>query len=78
MRVLTPEGPESRDVTDPEEATNLGTYWNDVRYYLNTGDDERLRRHQGETYGGQPAVVDTEAIDEMAYQDDLDFDDIYE
>jgi hypothetical protein len=77
MRVLTSEGVIGVEVTDPQEASNNGRYWNDMRHYLNTGDEERLRRHEGEVYGGHPAIVDPDVIDEFAFED-LEFDNIYE
>ena len=78
MRVLGPEGPDGREVHPGEEASNLGRYWADLHYYLDTGDDERLRRHEGETYGGAPAFLDTDAIDDMAYEGVIEIDGIYE
>jgi hypothetical protein len=69
MRVLTPEGVDGREIDDPTERSNLGRYWNDMRHYLHTGDEERLRRHEGEVYGGIPAIVDPDVIDEFAFED---------
>jgi hypothetical protein len=78
LRILTPEGIEFVEVTDPDERSEVGQYWNAVRHYLNTGDDSRLWRFEGETVAGRPWETGLDPIEEWGRRGELDFEDIYE
>lgn len=78
LRILTPEGIEFVEVTDPDERSEVGQYWNAVRHFLNTGDDSRLWRFEGETVAGRPWETRLDPIEEWGRRGELDFEDIYE
>ena len=78
MRILTPDGVKEIEVSDPKDASTLGSYWNAVRRLLNTGDVQALLDFEGASVAGQPLEVDPDVIEELGFRDELDFDDIYE
>jgi hypothetical protein len=78
MRILTPDGIEFVEVSDPVERSLVGQFWNGVRKYLRTGDDSGLWGLDGETVAGRPLDTSLDAIDYWGHRGELDFEDIYE
>jgi hypothetical protein len=79
MRILTPSKglvwvlPE-----DDEQASTLGSYWNDTHRFRDTGDTRGLARYAGRKVRGYPFETDPDEIEYWAAQGELDFEDIYE
>jgi hypothetical protein len=65
------------DVVDPHEASVLGSYWNAVRIYLNTGQTYALDRLAHETVGGYRLELGLRSIEEYGRRGEFDFDSIY-
>jgi hypothetical protein len=65
------------DVQDPHEASVLGSYWNAVRIYLNTGEPYALDRLAYETVAGFRLEIGLRAIEEYGRRGEFDFDSIY-
>lgn len=78
MRMLTSDGIEDVDVSDFDEASTLGSYWNAVQQFLGTGDVDPLLDFEGIAISGRPLLVDPDAIETLARRGELDFEDIYE
>lgn len=47
LGVLTAEGKREIALRDPRQASLLGSYWDAVQHYLQTGDDSALKQFQG-------------------------------
>ncbi len=77
MKILTREGIRFVDVT-PKEASVVGSYFNALKDFLQTGDDSDLAVFEGDVIAGIPLETDPEWIEYWAYRGDLDFEDIYE
>jgi hypothetical protein len=65
------------DVEDPYEASVLGSYWNAVRYYLDTGFDSSIMNLAYATVRGYRLEIDVAVIEEYARRGGFDFDSIY-
>jgi hypothetical protein len=78
MRILTSSGPQGADVTTDADASDIGSYWNGVRKYLNTGDDSGLWPFEGRFIGEYELLTDPDEIDFWALRGELEFEDIYE
>jgi hypothetical protein len=65
------------DVRGSRVASLVGEYWNTVRAYLDTGDEEALRRFRGMNVGGFELETDPDVLDEMARRGMFEFDSIY-
>lgn len=76
MRILTREGISDVEVVDPLERSALGSYWNDVRLYLE-GKPHDLGQYQGVVAGGYVLETDVEWIEYWADSGELEFEDIY-
>jgi hypothetical protein len=64
MTALTPLGPEQVTVRDSRTASLLGEHANAVAAYIETGDEEPLRRLRRRTIRirGRPVVLETDPI----------------
>jgi hypothetical protein len=78
MRVLTQGGVEDVEVDAPNERSLLGSYWNAVQNFLNTGDESHLEDFEGERVAGRILETDPDRIEYWARYGELDFEDIYE
>jgi hypothetical protein len=78
MHMLTPDGPGVIDVESEEEASEIGSYWSALSFYLATGDPERIEQFRGRSIGGVPFETDTDAIVEWWLSGEIDFLEIYE
>ena len=76
MRVLTREGVIDVEVPDPDERSVLGSYWNDVRFYLE-GKPYDLRQYTGVTVSGLVLETDPDWIEYWADSGELEFEEIY-
>jgi hypothetical protein len=78
MRILTRDGViDALIEVGSKEASILGSYWNAVKHFLETGDAEPLAPFRGVVIGGHELEVDPDWIEYWAYQGDLGFPDIY-
>jgi hypothetical protein len=78
MRILTGDGRVWVDVSSADDASEIGSYWNDIRRYSRTGDESVLDRHEGRVIDGRRLLTDPDDIDYLAGQGELEFEDIYE
>jgi soluble cytochrome b562 len=78
MRILTADGPKWVDVESYSDASDIGTYWNAVRKFVNTGDDSGLWAFEGEFIGVDELLTDLDDIEYWAQVGELEFEDIYE
>jgi hypothetical protein len=76
MRVLTREGIVDIEVGDELERSALGSYWNDVRLYLE-GRPYDLRQYAGVVVAGHVLETDVEWIEYWADSGELEFEEIY-
>jgi len=76
MRVLTVLGPQDLEVPDPRERSLLGSYWNEVRLFLE-GKPSDLNRFSGVKIAGWGLVTNPAAIEALGWMGVLDFDEIY-
>lgn len=67
------------DVKDSRSASRIGSYWNAVKTYLETGDTSGLRRFRGQSVRvnkrAYAFITDTATLDRLADASELDFDD---
>jgi hypothetical protein len=79
MRVLTrEEGVVTVEVTAPVERSMVGSYWNAVRDFLETGEVERLGQFDGVRIGRGHWLTDPDELEAWAAQGELEFEDIYD
>jgi hypothetical protein len=90
MRVLTPEGLRVVPVVPGSEAASLiGSHWNAIKLFRDTGESEPLERFKttviggeqqkdGTVKGGHRLATDLKMIKKWAKKGDLDIDDPYE
>ncbi len=73
------EGPLTTTIDSEEDASLLGSYWNAVQRYLDTGDEEALIDFRGVTVGvgGSELETNPAEIEYWARVGELDFTDIY-
>ena len=78
MRILTRDGviDEAIDVGS-YEASTIGSYWNAIKQFLETGETEHLHPFQDAVVGRHVLETDPDWIEYWAYQGDLGFPDIY-
>jgi hypothetical protein len=76
MRVLTVLGVQDLEVTDPAERSLLGSYWNEVRLFLENRPSD-LDRFSGVRIAGWGLVTNPAAIEALGWLGVLDFDEIY-
>jgi hypothetical protein len=69
------------DLTDSRTASRIGSYWNAVRTYIETGSTQQLRKFRGKTIRVQKRayffVTDTRVLDQLARRGELSFETIY-
>jgi len=67
------------DVRDSRSASRIGSYWNAVKRYMETGDDSALRKFQGKSVRVNKRtyafITDTAILDRLADAAELEFDD---
>lgn len=77
MTVLTPAGPKRVTIRDSRTASLLGAHTNAVTAYIETGDEEPLRRLKRRVIQirGQPVVLETDPVrlDRLAAGGELHF-----
>lgn len=78
MRILTSSGPEWVDVPSNSDASDIGSFWNGVRKFVNTGDDSGLWSFEGRVIGDYELLTDLDEIEYWALRGELEFEDIYE
>lgn len=78
MRILTSTGPQWVDVTTDSDASDIGSFWNGVRKFVNTGDDSGLWAFEGQVIGEYELLTDLDEIEYWALRGELEFEDIYE
>jgi hypothetical protein len=66
------------DVRGSRAASTVGSYFNAVDHYLDTGDDGPLRRFVGVKVGGVELETDPETIEALAFAGLIDFESIYQ
>jgi len=76
--LIEDEGPFVVAVRSDEEASLLGSYWNAVQLYLDTGDEERLVGFRGESVAGFDLETNPTEIIFWERTGDLEFTDIYQ
>jgi hypothetical protein len=67
----------SIDVRGSKVASLIGRYHSAVQHYLNTGDEQRLRRLTGVSVGGVELETDLDVINDLARRGSFDFESIY-
>lgn len=78
MRVLTSRGLVEVLLLDEEDRSIVGSYWNAVRQYANTGRTGRLAEFEDTEIGdGLRLETDPDAIDRFWYGGELDFLEVY-
>ena len=69
------------DLTDSRTASRIGSYWNAVRTYVETGNAQQLRQFRGKTIRVQKRayffVSDTHVLDRLVRRGELSFETIY-
>ena len=65
------------DVRGSRAASTIGRYHSAIGHYLNTGDESRLARFNGQTVGGVELETDPDVIDDLARRGRFDFESIY-
>lgn len=78
MLMLTWDGPVMTSVFTDGAASSIGSHWNAIKHYLDTGDDSLLALFDGETINFHRFLTDLDRIDELAAVGELEFEDIYE
>jgi hypothetical protein len=78
VHVIGPEGERWVDTRGSRVASRVGAYWNAVRTYLGTGDEEPLERFRGVRVGGIELETDLDVIEELARRGEVAFEDLYE
>jgi hypothetical protein len=66
------------DVRGSRKASELSAYHSTVRHFLDTGDENGLRRFEGKRVAGAPYETDPSVLEEMARRGQLDVDSIYQ
>jgi len=78
MRVLTRDGVIDAPVeVGSGEASALGSYWNAIKQFLETGESDLLWPFEGFVVAGHGLETDPDWVEYWAYQGDLGFPDIY-
>jgi hypothetical protein len=66
------------DVRGSRAASKVGSYWNAVNHYRDTGDDEPLRAFRGIKVGGVELETDPDVVDALIYMGVIEFETIYQ
>jgi hypothetical protein len=77
MRVFTGKEVRTVEVDDPWERSLLGSYWNAVKQYLDTGSEPVLWDFEGKTVAGLPLQTNPDQIEAAARRGEVEFEDIY-
>jgi hypothetical protein len=82
LRLPIPEGLREVAISDSEQATQVGDYWNAVHRQLETGDDGPLREFHNQYITAQdgervPLLTDPDQIDLLGSAGVLSFESIY-
>jgi hypothetical protein len=77
MRVVSSDGVVEVEVRGSRQATRIAQHMNAVKVFLDTGDDEALRRLRGVKVAGHVLETDPDKIEELARVHELSFEDIY-
>jgi len=77
MRVVSTDGVVEVEVRGSRQATRIAQHMNAVKVFLDTGDDEALRRLRGVKVAGHLLETDPDKIEELARVHELSFEDIY-
>ena len=77
IRVLTTDGVRDLEVVNPDERSQAGSHWNEVKRYLGSGKTRRLDRFEGQTVAGFELETDPDVIDERESDGELDIEKIY-
>lgn len=78
MRILTNTGVEIATVRDDVMASLIGSYWNDIKWFLSTGDVTAMDPYVGVVVDGFELETDLDLIEDLESEGQLDFRDIYE
>lgn len=69
------------EVGDSSTASRISRFWSAVKRYIETGNDDQLRRFHGRSIRVQdrtyPVVTDTRALDQLGRRGELSFETIY-
>jgi hypothetical protein len=77
MRVVSSDGMREVEVRGSRQATRIAQHMNAIKVFLDTGDDEALRRFSGVKVAGLLLETDPDRIEELARVHELSFEDIY-
>ena len=67
------------DVDTPEEKQLIGLYWGvGIQSFIETGEDDKLRRFKRFRIQGHPLDVDPDRIEDFYRDTDFDFQELYE
>lgn len=78
MRILTRDGVADAPIdAGSDEASTMGSYWNAIQQFLETGEVEGLDPYRGVVVAGYRLETDPDWIEYWAYHGDLGFPDIY-
>jgi hypothetical protein len=67
------------EVDHPETKTLIGRYWGQgVKDFIETGDEERLRKFRGYVIDGRLLETEPDAIESFYMDTDFDFQEVYE
>jgi len=78
MRVITTEGTHEVALGGSRQASLVSAHHNAVKHFLNTGDDEPLRRFAGVKVGGIVLETDPAKLEESGRRGELEYEDIYD
>lgn len=78
MRLLTRDGVIDEPIEEgSDDASTIGSYWNAIQLFLDTGNVEGLIPFQDVIVAGHRLETDPDWIEYWAYKGDLGFPDIY-
>jgi hypothetical protein len=77
MNVVTTEGTREVAVRGSRQRSKVAKHFAAVRRFLRTGDDEPLRRFEGEKVGGFQLETDPEVLEEGGRLSEYDFPELY-
>jgi hypothetical protein len=67
------------DVDHPKTKTLIARYWGQgIKDFIETGDEDRLRKFHGYVVGGRLLETDPDAIEAFYMDTDFDFQEVYE
>jgi hypothetical protein len=77
MRVLTSDGLRDLDIQDPQDRSVIGTHWNAVGRFLNTGEADQLAPFRALRVAGVELETDPDVIEDREAEGDLNIEHIY-